>query len=177
MQAFLRSSLPNAESEDGVLGFIWFGNFWWKYYHCRMSVLSRWFCKVHQLSAKEQFFAQGWKQVKNMDPVGLASYQVGHCALAWFEWETWTLVSSCQPNQLATLFGDFLWSTGKSRAFPSLSQSQGLTRTVQDKSSKLNLPWPVEIICLVSSLPPFPKTVLEHQIHHTFSKYKVKLFL
>lgn len=98
-----------------------------------------------------------------MDLGELASYQVGQC-LDWpdlsEELESWcphvnqvTCLPDCEVIPCAVL--------ERVEPFhPSVSKpvSSGLTRTLQDKSSKLNLLWPVEIICLISSLPLFPKT-------------------
>lgn len=179
MQAHLRSSLSNAESKDGDLGFIWFENFWWKYSHCKMSVLYSWFCRSPPAFCQGALLRGGSSEKEN-DLGEQASYQVGHC-LPWPGLVWVRNLSSCQPSHLlAKLFGDSCAVLERVGPFhPSVSKpvSSGLTRTVQEKSSKLNLPWPVEIICLISShhCPPFPRlSVLEHQIHHIFSKHKVK---
>lgn len=161
MQACLRSSLSNAESEDGDKGFIWFGNFWWKYSHCKMSVIQLVLKKSTSFPPRNRPLLRGgsgWKRDGSGWGSKLPSGPLS--GLAWFEWETWCLHVSqvtCLPNCLVISCA-VLERVGPFHPSTSKPMSSGLTWTVQDKSSKLNLPWPVETICLISSLPSFPKT-------------------
>lgn len=139
MQACLRSSLSNAESEDGDIEFMWFGNFWWKYSHCKMSVIQLVLKKSTRFLSRNRPLLRGgsrWKRDGSGWGGKLPSGPLS--GLAWFEWETWILVSSCQPSHLlAKLFGDFLCSAGKSRAFLSLHLKADELRTHMDSARQI----------------------------------------
>lgn len=159
MQACVRSSSSNTESEDGDLGLCGLGNFQWKYSLCKMSSL----CYRSQFCRSVPAFCQGialclgvevgkkrdWSRWASKLPSGPLS------RVTWFEWETWTSMSLYQQGSLpAKLFGDFLCNGGKSRAFPSLPFKTIGLRTHKGSarqiwSSKLNVSWPVEIIVIL----------------------------
>lgn len=165
MQAHLRSSLSNAESKDGDLGFIWFENFWWKYSHCKMSVLYSWFCRSPPAFCQGALLRGGSSEKEN-DLGEQASYQVGHClpwpGLVWVRNLNLDVFMSTKSPACQIVWW-FLCSAGKSRAFPSLCLKASELRTHKDSAREIfkiksSLACRDHMSHLLSSLPSFPKT-------------------
>lgn len=118
MQACLRSSSPNAESEGGDLDLCGLGNFQCKYSLCKMSSLCyrSWFCSSTPIFCQGIVLFSGLDVGKKKDwcrwPSKLLSGPLSK--LTWFEWETWISVSLYQSSSLPAKLFDFLCNGGKS---------------------------------------------------------------